>query len=344
MKTNDILKHFLTEESFTNYEFERLNESTKTESVKELATTILASLKDKVEQFDTTPIDRSRGDIKRLKELKQLQDSINMLEAIVERSQGTVSPDLQRYLKEIVRAIMNLNKYSNDFKEAYRDRKTLLVLKYQSIVMSIISATSYLISVMVDLSSGNVEAKENPRYEEISPLKTVMAFNKSVELGDFRMTLKKATQMREYFVEVELDAMELLEAGDIISTVVDGISGIIGNDKRFTEYLYKASGIVTLIMSMREILFMMHRSRTKLNDMMKSIGDFSQLTTSTSTLARLNKYAQRFVVDAEESSKLAKRDIEAQNKEIVSEIRSIPKRTEAPAEVEAEVTDFDIGF
>jgi len=107
MKTNDILKHFLTEESFTNYEFERLNESTKTESVKELATTILASLKDKVEQFDTTPIDRSRGDIKRLKELKQLQDSINMLEAIVERSQGTVSPDLQRYLKEIVRAIMN---------------------------------------------------------------------------------------------------------------------------------------------------------------------------------------------------------------------------------------------
>ena len=44
MKTNDILKHFLTEESFTNYEFERLNESTKTESVKELATTTTQKL------------------------------------------------------------------------------------------------------------------------------------------------------------------------------------------------------------------------------------------------------------------------------------------------------------
>ena len=221
MKANEFLKEYLVgSDFFTPEEFASLSESTQTQSIKEVAITILNAVKDKVESFDTTPIDRSRGDIKQLREINALQQAITQLETMIERSQEMVSPELQRYLKETVKTILYLNQYSLQFKEAYRDRKTLLILKYQSMIMSVFSSVSYLISVMIDFSSGDLQLKAKPEFEEIAPLRTIMEFNRMVEKGDFRLVLKNVTAMREYFVELDLDKMALLESTEIISALI----------------------------------------------------------------------------------------------------------------------------
>ena len=350
MNTDKLLYEFLNEsELFTESEIKTLLETAKTESIKEIVITVLNAVKEKLETMDTTPIDRSRGDIKRLRELGSLQDAVTQLEVLIERSMDVVDADLHRYLKEIIKSIMYLNQYSIQFKDAYRDNKTLLVLKYQSLVMSVFSAVSYLISVMIDFSAGDIELKKNPKYEEIAPITTLISFNRSVEAGEFRSNIKVVENMREHFNEVDMDTDVLLEASDIISVVLNGIQGLVGNNRQLVDFAYKAAGIITLLLSLREIFYMFYRSKTKLKEVVETVETFANASGSgIGALAKLSKFSQRFAVDAEESSKLARRDIETENKSIGREIRMIPQRAlqDEPVAVSATSSDdsFDLGF
>ena len=84
---------------------------------------------------DTTCADRSRGDVKQLKELQPIQDSLTQLEALLERSEEA-QPECKQAVSIIIKAILYLNQYSAVFKEAYRN-KTVMILKYQSVILSI---------------------------------------------------------------------------------------------------------------------------------------------------------------------------------------------------------------
>jgi hypothetical protein len=352
--SNEILKEFLLEsELFTEEEFRSLSESFKVDSIREIAMSVLKTIKEKLEDFDTTPIDRSRGDIKQMKELNSLQNSINQLETIIERSDDKVPEDLKRYLKEIIKSVMYINQYSAQFKEAYKDRKTLLILRYQSLVMAIFSSLSYLISVLIDFSSGDIQIKEKPEYEEISPLKTVMDFNRSVEKGDFRMLLKNMTTMNEYYIENN-DKTSILEASDILSMVLNNLQNITGvSGDKVIDFFYKAAGVVTMILSLREIIYTFFKSKTKFNDILNTVQQFAGISNSgAGTIAKLSSFASKFTVDAEESTKLAKREIETENRDIISDIRNIPLRQQYEPVKEPEMAslpsqssdNFDIGF
>jgi len=347
MNTDRLLEAFLIESDvLTEHEVQFLLETAKTESVKEIVVTVLKAIKEKVEKMDTTPIDRSRGDIKRLRELGSLQEAVTQLEVMIERSAEAVTPELQIYLKQTVKSIMYLNQYSAQFKDAYRGNKTLLILKYQSLVMSIFSSVSYLISVLVDFSAGDMEIVPHPKYQEIAPITTLMEFNRSVEKGEFRNTIKNVTAIREHYVEVEVDDNIILEAGDILSVVIKGIQDMTGNNKKFIDLAYKATGIVTLVLSFREIFYMFYRARTQLKDVLGTVETFANASMGgASSLATLNKFASKFVIDAEESTKIARRDIESENKMITHEIKTIPKKALQDEESSEVINgDFDLDF
>jgi len=347
MNTDKLLKEFLVESELLNeHEINIILETAKTESVKEIVETVLKAVKEKVEKFDTTPIDRSRGDIKRLREISSLQDAVTQLEVLIERSAKAVTPELQRYLKETIKSIMYLNQYSAQFKDAYRGNKTLLILKYQSLVMSVFSSVSYLISVLVDFSAGDMEIVPNPKYEEIAPITTLIKFNRSVEKGEFRTTIKNVSTMREHYVEFTPDDDVILEANDILSTIITGIQGLIGNNKQFIDFAYKATGIVTLLMSLRETFYMFYRAKTQLKDVLGTVETFASASASgAGSLAKLNKFANHYIIDAEESTKLARRDIESENKMIAHEIKTIPTKSLQDEESSSDGdTEFDLDF
>ena len=81
MKNSEtILYNYLVESSdMTKDEVIDLNEDVKIDSLKSVASKILKSIYDSAGNLDTTPIDASRGDIRRLRELEYIQ---NILERI----------------------------------------------------------------------------------------------------------------------------------------------------------------------------------------------------------------------------------------------------------------------
>jgi len=346
-RTLEFLEYYLVENKIVgDKEFDYLREEVKTGTLREVMLKILSTITEKVETLDTNFADRSRGDIKQLKELNDLQQAVTKLENGIERSQDVVTPELRMYLKEVVKSIMYLNQYSPEFKAAYRDKKTLLILKYQSLIMSVFSSISYLVSVVMDFSSGQPQVKKPADYELIAPIKTLMDFNRSVESGNFKLMVKDVDALREGFLELPKEKLDvILESPEIIGLVLNGLSAISSqiDTKAIINVLYKAAGIIALIMSLREVLYAFFRSRTKFADIMSVVQNFANSEgMSSGSLAKLTGTVSKYQVDAEESTKLAQRDIESENREIATFVKTSTTRT--VDQPKASDPGFDLGF
>jgi prefoldin subunit 5 len=330
-KSTEIIKQYLYEtETFTEAELSSMRTDSVNDSIREIIKTVLGSISQKSEKFDTRLVDKSKGDIKYLPNLESLQDAVNQLEAMIERADFVPDKTLIKYLKEVERSLMNINKYSFEFKAAYRKKQLLLMLQYQGLIMSIFSALSYLISVMVDFTENDLKLKKSVSYDEVSPITTLIKFNKSVERGDFKLILQDTKELQEYGIFDTEEGRALLESIDLSELVMGGVkmlSSVFSSNPRLIEYLYKAAGIITLIISLREIFYMIFKSKAKIDETIKHVENFAESSRGTPVLInKLNDFSKRFVVDAEESTKMAKREIEAENKEIKKQLQELPKK------------------
>jgi hypothetical protein len=350
-KSRDFIKYYLYEsETFNEKEISSMPTDSLNDSIREISRLILGSVTEKMSKIDTSPIDKSKGDIKYLPDLESLQTAITQLEEMVERNENGYDSKLIRYIKEIERALLNINKYSEEFKEAYRSRKTLLILKYQSLIMSVFSAVSYLISVMVDFSTGGIKLKDTSEYEEVNTLKNIVDFNKSVERGEFKSIIKEISMLREEFVEVSDKHLAILESYDLSTILMDGIKmfyNSFSDNPKLIDFLYKFAGVVTLLISLREVFYTIFKAKSKFEDVIGHVENFAKSSNGSSSLiGKLNSFSNKYIVDAEESSRMARREIESENRELKTEIQAIPEIAAAkPEESEQEVEELDgLGF
>lgn len=342
--TNECLKNFLTEEcDFTVEEFNELNEADKSTTMLGIAKEVIGLISDKLQLIDTSSADRSRGDIKALKELPDIQTAITQLQAIIERAEE-FKPECSQYLGIIVKSIMYLNQCSSTFKEAYRSKKTLLIVKYETLILSIISATAYLISAMIDFRSQTVTLKPGISVEKIAPIKTLEDFNKSVESGEFKVIINDTGILREHFKELSVEEMNsVCESTDIINLVTNGIRNLYANidTAKLTTMLYKATGIVVLLLSVRDAVYSFSRMRTKFSDMAYAISNFANINIS-SPFKALSSFASKFVPDAENATDIATNEIKDNNKKLALEVRAAKAAPvfDQPAEKQPEVPAF----
>lgn len=323
--TDAFLKDYLVNDcDISLKEAADMSAETKSMTMTEIAKTAIKSLSDKMAQLDTSSADRSRGDIKNLKFLDDLQGAITQLEAILERA-DEYNPNAKKYVGVVIKSILYLNQYSSVFKEAYRNKKTLLILKYESLIMSIISATSYLISQIVDFKSQTLGMKSIVVIEEIAPLKTLDQFNKSVESGEFKIVSNDIGTLREFYKELPVESRSTLyEASDILNMVANGLKSIYdGIDKnKLTQLLYNATGVVVLLLSVRDAIYTLYRTKTKASDMIANIHNFANINLS-GGLKSLASFANKFIPDIENASDIAKNEVSNDNRKLATQLRAI---------------------
>lgn len=329
MKNSDKILHaFLVENKMmSEREFNSLNEDVKVESIRVVASELLKNVIDASKYIDTAPIDQSRGDIKSFRWLQDIQQAIAQVEAIIERSTNIVAaPLVKEYISVIIKSIYNLNKFAPNFKEAYRNKKTILILRYQSVVASIISAVAYLFSSIVDFSNNSIAIKDPIRIEETSAYRTLVQFNTSCDTGELRIITEDVDRFRTFYNEVSSENMaSLLEASDIFSVVIDSAKNLYNSLDRggkTTNLIYKAVGIIVALISIREIFNTLSRSKYSIQELLGNIKNFTNL--SMASLPKLLQFGSRYRADAEENSKLAQRDTIQNNKEIAISLKELP--------------------
>lgn len=343
-KENHLLESFLIEDcGFSSKEYSLLSEDVKVDSLKEILSSLLKSLEEKLVSIDTSIADRSRGDVKQLKELPEIQNAVTKLEAMLERDENT-TPVYAKAVEIVIRALLNVNKYSAEFKEAYRNKKTVLIMKYQALILSIVSSISYLLSVLVDYRGGNMTVVSGAEINlDIGPLKALNDFNKSVESGEFKRSITDVTTVREFFLEVPTDKMStILEATDYIPMIIDGVKSIynnLDNNGKLVNLIYKAVGVVVLILSLRDAFYTFINMKTKLSDMLGNIKLFANSGENGGVLSKLSQFAYKFKNDAEFSDKLAKNEIESENRQVVNQVRDVKTQSMSLASSEEKSND-----
>lgn len=316
-----LYEFYVIESGMPVGEFNLLTEEMKTESIIEIANEVLQSIKKKLLDIDTVSVDRSRGDIKNFQDLKTVQDTITRLANLAFSYKDIVNPKLPQYLKEITKAIANINKYSAQYKEAYRSKKTLLILNYQAIILSVIAALSYLVSANIDFKDADIKIKQNAEIVEILPLKSIINFNKSVENGFIDEMFKDSALLREFFIEYTSEELSVIyEAVDIIkmiNTGIDAFTTFVNNPNR-NGILFKVLGVVMTILSLRDIFYTLSNSRTAIADKLQSLKTFLNIDKlpSTSALTRFITFNNKNVSDAVYTSDAATKEISSENKEI----------------------------
>lgn len=329
---NQLSEMILTECGLLKEEIVSLNESTKIESLKEITITVLNTVQEKLNSLDTSVADRSRGDIKLLKELPIIQDTITKLEALIERDENAL-PEYSDAISTVIKAILYINQYSSTFKDAYRNKKTLMILKYESLILSIISSVSYLISTLIDFKVDHLSLKRNVvGIMDFAPLKSLKAFIESIDKGEFKAVANDVNVLREYYLEVSVDNMsQILEATEYLPMIIDSVKQIynsISNSEKIANLIYKAVGVVVLVFSLRDVFYSLFRMKTKISDMVGNIQNFSSLNSGAGILNKLAQFSNKFKNDAELGSEIAQREVEDENRKLLTQIKSVQKSTE----------------
>ena len=197
---------------------------------------------------------------------------------------------------------------------------------------------------MIDFRSQTVTLKPGISVEKIAPIKTLEDFNKSVESGEFKVIINDTGILREHFKELSVEEMSsVCESTDIINLVTNGIRNLYANidTAKLTTLLYKATGIVVLLLSVRDAVYSFSRMRTKFSDMVYAISNFANINIS-SPFKALSSFASKFVPDAENATDIATSEIKDNNKKLALEVRAAKAAPvfDQPAEKQPEVPAF----
>jgi hypothetical protein len=285
------------------------------ESVKSLLLELLKSIQEKIEAVDTTVADRSRGDVKQLRELPLIQDSITKLEALIEQSDESY-PAYANAVGTIIKSLLYINQYSQVFKDAYRNKKTMLMMKYQSLILSVISSVTYLVSTIVAYNYSEVHIKATSAdIESFPPLVTLQNFIRSVDSGEFKVMTRDVNVLREFHLEVSVETMGMvLEAAEFAPMIIDSIKSLLSSfgldSSKLTNILYKVAGVVVLLLSLRDSLYTFFRMQFKAGEMLSGLQNFVNSDSGNGgILSKLSQFSKRFQVDAENGAEVSRREI-----------------------------------
>ena len=203
----------------------------------EVQTSLLNKMYDQIKSYrkiDIKEIDSSKGDFIKLEFYDILEKSHNLL--------SSSDADIESYLNIILLAKRNIISLKTEFTKGYTLDSTVVILLYESLVYSIVDATSTLVTMSATQVVKNKDACSK------NTIHILNKFNTSVENGTFRKALYNANE--QVYFKFKNGKIPVKE--DII---VGGFSTIIG-----------AAIILGLIPVLREAVFYFYNIRMKISN------------------------------------------------------------------------------
>lgn len=231
-----------------------VNEEDQTRVLVSLTSKLYDNVVDKVDDIDFGSIPATKGDITKLPNYPQLMESIDvMTKILVEYKQDTAPVDTIRT------AIANIIDSTSIWKRAFQLNVELPMVFYNTIVLSIIEATSYMISMCINYIKvpGTDTFQATIDKSALVKTKSHLVFD---NLGKFNDAYRKGqvTQSMEY----------------ILKSNVKNFMGELGIGTA-------AAGIVLVLFCivpiMRELIFLFYYNRVRVSEFFDMQADMLQI-------------------------------------------------------------------
>ena len=115
----------------------------------------------------------------------------------------------------------------------------------------------------------------------------------------------------------------LLEAQEILPMIISGIKSFTDNidSSKVANLLYKATGVVLLLISVRDVIYTLTRSGVKMNEVLSNIENFANINNG-GTLNNLSNFSKNFKVKVEAGSEMATREIKDEDRNIAVNLKT----------------------
>lgn len=294
---NDLLE-VINENATTS--FYTTNEAVQVEVAEKVLDKIFSISIGKYNKIDFSEIEKSRGDIKKIKFYKNLIECVNTLKEI-----NNVTQDLPDIMV-IDRALINITKLTPEFEKSFRIQNNCGVLIFNLIVYSIMEAVSYLIATSINFVTGNEIVVSNVNADKIL-ISSLSKFNELAENGSIYKFISEAEKeiLNESISETLISFMKKVPVGKIV-----GVGAIS------LALLLSMRAIVPLI---RNIIYFIYKTKHDLSETaevqanmlelnIKILKDKNEdpkiIAKQEKWVERFKKYADKFALDSDK----AKRD------------------------------------
>ena len=301
---NEIIKeHFDVMDSDTRKILVSINEADQNQVLGNLATKLYNSIVKKVTDIDFGQIPLSKGDITKIPNYMDIIECLTTIRDMMQEKKQTTAP-----VDTIFNAIENLKKYKNIWEKGYALECEIAIVFYNTIALSIVSATSLLISATVEFiknpDSGVIDLElakiTNSKTKDGLLFKNLEKFNKACRKGEIEKTfneiLKAQRQVREATEDFYETESKVSESTTDKSYILENIAAI----------LFTGAMVVSLLTCVIPIL---HQLTTTLYNLRQRVADY---LAGEADIIRLN--AEKVQYNRTKTPEQKKKIIERQNK------------------------------
>ena len=193
-----------------NGSFYSLNEATQIDVADKVLDKVFVMTIGKYNKIDFSEIERSRGDIEKLKFYKNLRECLVTLVQINEVTHKIGSVEI------IITALDNLIKLKPSFEKSFRIKNSSGIMIYNLVTYSIMEATSYIISTSINFATDSEIIIYDSSADALL-ISSLTKFNDAVSSGD----------IYKFIVESE----EAMKNEPINEGAVDGLVSLLNAAK-----------------------------------------------------------------------------------------------------------------
>ena len=198
-----------------------INEADQNQVLGNLASKLYNAIVNKITDIDFGAIPTSKGDITKIPNYMEMMECLNTVrEMMVNQHQSTESTDT------IFNAIENVKRHQKIWEKGYLYECEMVAIFYNTICLSIVSATSTLIAACVEFIKNptseiiDVEVNKvlNGQSKDRLLFKNLEQFNKSCKKGDIEKTFSKVLSAQK----------NVRESGNVVNESIAGILFVTG--------------------------------------------------------------------------------------------------------------------
>ena len=313
---NSTYANFLIECGFevNKSDFIYLNEANQIQITDDALTGMMKFITDKYNSIDFGEIEKSAGDITRFKYTKMLEDNLETLDSVYKNASVT-DPGAKKYVEVILHCRTVLNFLQNNrmmFSALFKGGNGMIQLLYTSLVAGIIYCTGILVSNTIRFVTTEKDTDCEVLFDEIPG--TI----RHCHIKNMAYAYNSLSNFEKYLNECYKVQIQKRGINESIGTVAFVIGGVV----------IGISLIPNIINLIREIIYSIYCSRTKISEMLavqqellktniESLeagrGNKKVIARQKKIAEKLEKWKNRFAMKADTTDNLKRTQMKKEN-------------------------------
>ena len=254
----------------------------------------------KYSKIDFSDIERSRGDITKIKYYANLRECIDILLDI-----HTTTDKIPGVLA-VSTALSNMLNLKKAFEHAFRIKNNVAVIIYNTVMYSIMEATSYLIATSVDFVKSDSDTEFTVNLYTDSKqhmlIDQLVKFNKTVDDGSLIKFIKETENVTPDSLHEASVVGTLLDKG--LEKAIEKVGSIASNKNVRKGAIIAASSAAVIWLAcnivpfIREMIYWIYKTRQKISDAAELQAEF--LNTNIEILRSQNSDDNQKIISRQE--------------------------------------------